>query len=281
MVFEKAFGPISPQLKKEFAKHISFDDPNLKEKYEQRNKDMEKKYNICAVANRNKAIWNGSLWGTSPINFTFNDWEPTRRKDPQKAKDLGNKAFVLAREMVNGHINVVLSGNAGVGKTSLALAMLSMLRSSGKSTLFVSVIALNRLVGEQYKFPDKANELYRLRKLMIKTDVLLLDDLGAEAGDIRKVMSSDYQGTRKDLQDLMFDVANQRYEGTKEERKESQKTGKQLIKPVRQTIVTTNNYTEELERIYGQRTISRLITKNKEHRLAFNNMEDMREANGF
>lgn len=280
-MFEKAFGPMSPQLKREFAKHFSLDDPELEERYRNRNKRMERQYNVQALANRINLMWSKSLWGSSPIDFTFDDWKPEERKNVEMAKHLGNKAYLLSREMVNGHLNVVLSGDAGVGKTSLALAMLSKLRQSGVTTLFVSVVALDQLLSDQYKFGDCEERLGRLREAMAKVDVLLLDDLGAEAGDVRKVMSSDYTGTRKDMQKLIFEVANERYEGTKAERNAARKQGRKLIKPVHQTIVTTNNITDELKRIYGERTTSRLITQMPEHRLPFNDMEDMRQVNGF
>ncbi len=54
-----------------------------------------------------------------------------------------------------------------------------------------------------------------------------------------------------------------------------------MIKPVHQTIITTNNLTDELIRIYGERTVSRLVTRDPNHRLAFNDMEDMRIKEGI
>ena len=112
-------------------------------------------------------------------------------------------------------------------------------------------------------------------------DVLLLDDLGADGGNIEKVMGKGYTGTRKDLQALLFEIVNTRYEGTKKEQRIADDNHVKLIKPVHQTIVTTNNLTDELIRIYGERTISRLVTRDPNHRLAFNNMEDMRTKEGI
>lgn len=278
MAFQKLNFNVSPEA---FAGHVDIHDPKLIERVEQRNKDMNAKWNQLNQQNKIRATWNKSLWASGEIEFTFDDWKPNERDNVKKARSLGNKAFLLTKEMVNGHLNVVMSGDAGVGKTSLALAMLDKLRLAGKTTLFVSVIALNELVSNQYEYADQKGRLYYLQKAMCKSDILLLDDFGADGGDIGKVMSDRFTGARKDMQSLMYKVANQRYEGTPKERKDAKKDGIKLIKPVHQTIITTNNMTSELERIYGQRTVSRLITRDPNHRLAFNDMEDMRAKEGI
>ena len=79
----------------------------------------------------------------------------------------------------------------------------------------------------------------------------------------------------------MFSIANNRYEGTEKERKRADEKNIKLIKPVHQTIITTNNTTDELIRIYGERTISRLVTRDPNHRLPFNEMDDMRIKEGI
>lgn len=254
---------------------------SAKEKAESRNKAMDKRRNQQNQRNKANAVWAKSLWASGEIQFAFNDWKPNERQNTAKARNLGNKAFKLAKEMVNSHFNVIMSGDAGVGKTSLALAMLDQLRKQGKEVLFVSTVALSQLVAEQYNYQDKRSRLHDLTRAMRTCDVLLLDDLGADGGSAEKVMGQGYTGTRKDLQALLFDIANNRYEGTAKERRQANKDGLKLIKPVHQTIITTNNLTEELRRIYGERTISRLVSLDPNHRLAFNDMEDMRTKEGI
>lgn len=279
MAFSKAVpGSLAIQIANIAKKHGA---NGNREEYEERNKRMEQRYNEENLQNKANAVWDHSLWDSAPIEFTFNDWKPNERKNVQKARNLGNKAYKLANEMINGHLNVVMSGDAGVGKTSLALAMLDLLRKRSKQVLFVSTVALSQLVGDQYDYNDKKDQLHLLTRAMRTCDVLLLDDLGADGGSAEKVMGRGYTGTRKDLQRLMFDVANNRYEGTKNEQEAASKAGIKLLKPVHQTIITTNNLTEELERIYGERTVSRLISKDPNHRLAFNDMEDMRQKEGI
>lgn len=269
----------NPEL---FRKHgVDVDNPNLEKDYEARNEKMERQYNLASQKNKARAIWAKSLWDSGEIHFTLSDWKPEDRDNPIKAKNLGNKAYRLAREMEHGHLNVVMSGNAGVGKTSLALAMVDMLRKSGKSALFVSTVALSQLLSDRYEYTDRQKRLEEVTRAMKECDILLLDDLGADGGNVEKVMSEKYAGARKDMQSLLFDVANNRYEGTEKERLQADKNGVELIKPVHQTIITTNNFTDELNRIYGERTISRLVTKDSNHRLAFNDMEDMRTKEGI
>lgn len=265
-----------------FRKHgVDIDNPNLEKDYEARNEKMERQYNLASQKNKSRAIWSKSLWDSGEIHFTLSDWKPEDRDNPVKAKNLGNKAYRLAKEMEHGHLNVVMSGNAGVGKTSLALAMVDMLRKSGKSALFVSTVALSQLLSDRYEYTDRQKRLEEVTRAMKECDILLLDDLGADGGNVEKVMSEKYAGARKDMQSLLFDVANNRYEGAEKERVQADKNGVELIKPVHQTIITTNNFTDELNRIYGERTISRLVTKDSNHRLAFNDMEDMRTKEGI
>lgn len=266
-----------------FAEHgVNVNDRELaKQKAKERNRSMEKLYNQQNQQNKAIAVWKKSLWASGEINFTFDDWKPNERQNTAKARNLGNKAFKLAKTMINSHLNVIMSGDAGVGKTSLALAMLDLLKQQNKSVLFVSTVALSQLVAEQYDYQDKRSRLHDLTRAMRTCDVLLLDDLGADGGSAEKVMGQGYTGTRKDLQALLFDIANNRYEGTTKERRQANKDGLKLIKPVHQTIITTNNLTEELRRIYGERTISRLVSLDPNHRLAFNDMEDMRTKEGI
>lgn len=260
---------------------VNVHDSSLAERVKDRNKQMGKLYNQQNQRNKQRVIWSKSLWDSGEIDFTFKDWKPSERQNEAKARELGNKAFKLAKAMVNGHLNVVMSGDAGVGKTSLALAMLDSLRKAGKTVMVVSTVALSQLLSDQYEYSDRKERLCYLKRAMKECDILLLDDLGADGGSAEKVMQKGYAGTRKDLQTLMFEIANNRYEGTREEQISAKRAGKKLLKPVHETIITTNNLTTELERIYGGRTVSRLISRDPNHRLAFNNMEDMRIKEGI
>lgn len=254
-----------------FKEHINVNDPNLVDKYIQRNKAMEAKYNHDVIENRIKLYRDKSLWEGAPLKFAIADWQPDKRKDTQQAKALGNKAVVLARQMVNKSFNVLMTGDAGVGKTSLAMMMAGILQSHNKTVMFVSANELRDLSADQYDYPELKMKLKDRLNFISDTDVLILDDLGAEAGN--------YENSNRispSFQRLIYSIARSRFEGTKEDQRKAAKEGRKLSHPVRSTIVTTNNIQDELNAIYGSRTVSRLITMNPEHRLAFNDMEDMR-----
>ena len=161
-------------------------------------------------------------------------------------------------------MNVYLAGNPGTGKTSLALAMVDKIRNeSGKTALFVSTDALAELYSRRFDDKQVQNRLYGLidlmqgnRQLKIEpVDVLVLDDFGTEGG-----MRTDTKSqVRVDMQKGLFSVADARF-------------GKFT------TIVTTNNKTSELQEMYNEKLLSRLITRNPEHRLTFNGMVDVRAS---
>lgn len=259
-----------------FKEHIDVNDPSLADKYVQRNKNMEAKYNRDAIKNRIKLYRAKSLWEGAPLEFAISDWQPDKRKDVEQAKSLGNKAVLLARQMVNKPFNVLMTGDAGVGKTSLAMMMAGILQKHDKTVMFVSANELRDLSVDQYDYPELKLKLKDRLNFINDADVLILDDLGAEAGNYEN-------GNRisPSFQRLIYSIARSRFEGTIEDQRKAVKESRKLPHPVRSTIVTTNNIQDELDAIYGSRTISRLITMKPEHRLAFNGMEDVRQQSNI
>ena len=219
-----------------------------------------------------------SLWGSGDTRFTFADWYPERRSNERKAREVGNKAYRLTRQVIEGmNMAVLMAGPAGVGKTSLAMAMVDMFQRAGKHTMFVSTEELTRLVDRRYTYRDSQQELWRVIEQAGKVDVLVLDDLGAEGGTYSQVNSDKFVGVRRDMQDTLFEIANARYNGTRREQREARYRGERLISPVHTTIVTTNNSPEELYRMYPERSLSRILTKDPNHQILFNGLEDMRK----
>lgn len=205
-----------------------------------------------------------SLWtGNQRLEFSFKDW----RVDLQPgdtAKEIGNRAYKLAKKMTIEPTNVFLIGGKGSGKTSIALAMLDMLRET-KSVMFVNTAELLRLITGRYDYPDFKKRLIDIERAMNEVDVMVLDDFGTEGG-IRSDLSNPkdaFKQVHKDMQEMLYRVLNARFDMNKN-------------KVARSTIVTTNNLQEQLEMMYDTKIISRLIPKNKEQRLAFNGMQDVR-----
>lgn len=154
----------------------------------------------------------------------------------------------------------MLLGPKGVGKTSIAVAMINELRTAGTNVMFVTTAELSSMMGTQYKADDIRAKLVDVERAMKEVDVLVLDDFGTEGG-----MQSDIKPVRKDMQELMYRVANARFD-------------LDTNAVCKSTIITTNNTQQQLETMYNDKLISRLVPKDKQHRLAFNAMNEVRRV---
>lgn len=236
------------------------------EERDQRERELSRLLTKQMEAQKAMVYLDKSLWPAGiPIKFTFADWKPEKQQDQQKAREIGNKACMIAKEETeNGAFNVALLGSPGTGKTSLALAIADKIKQDkGWSWMFVSTTELKALVEAQYDAYDVKQRIANVKRAMTEVNVLILDDFGTEGGLVSRIMEPGYKGAHASLQQLMYEVANARFG-----------------KSDKMTIITTNNTNQELERIYDPKIVSRLVTKNKAHRIAFNGMEDVRAMEG-
>lgn len=198
-------------------------------------------------------LWKNSVWsGDEPISFEFSDWDITRQANLSKAQAVLEQSKLMTSELKNTAYNVAFYGNPGVGKTSLAIAMLSELKRSGQSAMVLNTAELASRVSDSYIADDVKSVLREVERGAKECDVLLLDDFGTEAGSGQAM-----RPVRKDLQEFIYRVANAR-------------AGKKT------TIVTTNNTQNQLNAVYDRKIISRLITKNSDHEIIFSEMNDAR-----
>ncbi|GBG95211.1 DNA replication protein [Ligilactobacillus salitolerans] len=207
--------------------------------------------------------YNNSVWAGDELHFTFEQWNPSKQKDSQLAREIGKQAFIYAEQLKIKQFNVILLGDPRVGKTSLAMAMLDKLQKADKSIMFVSTAELAGLISNQYDFPDVKAKLQRIEKSMKKVDVLLLDDFGTEGGQVE----GKARVVRKDMQDFMYRIANARC-------KFNSNTAGHI------TIITTNNNQQEINTMYDGKIVSRLFPKpgKTSHRITFNKMGDVRNV---
>lgn len=210
---------------------------------------------------QNTEYISGSLFsGGQRIDFAFKDWDTSMQpQNVQGAKDVGNKCYMLARQMVNTPMKVLLTGAPGTGKTSLAMATLNFMAGEGFSVMVVSTMELVHLMNNSFEASDVKDRLYYVEKLMKTADVLLLDDLGTEGG-----MKKDIRSVRQDMQELLFRVANARLDLKRNE-------------PVHSTIVTTNCTTNELAQMYNEKIISRIVPHNRQQIVDFGGLQDVRK----
>lgn len=258
--FVSAFSAVNPNLMRKLQEKVGMSDMTdemLAKKKEEINRNTIDIAWKSIQQRKIKACYKLSIWsGDEEIKFKFSDWDVNKQENVEKAKQVGNEAYKLAEELKTDSFNVTLYGNSGVGKTSLAIAMMTKLRDeANKSIMVVSTAELASLLDNKYTQDDTRKRLVDIEKALKEVDVLLLDDFGTEGGAINAL-----KPVRKDMQDYLYRVANSRIQGDKT------------------TIITTNNTDEQLKIMYNAKTISRLLTKNKDHMIFFKDMQDVREV---
>lgn len=118
-------------------------------------------------------------------------------------------------EMLKNNVGIIFYGSVGTGKTFMAECIANEIRRGFFSTFTISAAQITQThVSEQ----DSAANEYTLIKLIRNSDLMIIDDLGAER-------TSEYAGER------MFKIIDERYT-----------TAKPLI-------ITTNLSPEELKKI--------------------------------
>lgn len=262
MNFTKSIGAYIDMKKvREIARRngVDVDSPSIVQSVEEYRKTTEKGWNEAVEQKKKNELSSYSLFdGDQRVTFTFSMWKPDLQKNSEKAREVGKQAFLLAKEMIEKPEKVIMVGSPGVGKTSLALAMLDKASKAGQSTQFVSSAELSSLYDLRFDYPEVKSRISRIVSAMKKVDVLVLDDFGTEAG------VNATKAVRRDLAAELEQVANARYDI------EQNKTTKS-------TIITTNNSLEELQRVYGRKMISRLVPHNARQQIIFDGLTDMRE----
>lgn len=196
---------------------------------------------------RERYMANSSFPDSIDKAFTFRDWDPSKQKDVDKAKQIARMSLDMARELKESNYNVLFFGNAGAGKTSLAIAMMNELAAT-KTTMFVSMIEWLAMKYQSFSDDRVANQVYGLEQMMKDVDVLVLDDLGKDS----------QREAKETAAKMLFQVANARTEKT--------------------TIITTNDNPKELGDKYDMATVSRLVPKNAAHIISTNGLQDVREV---
>ena len=187
------------------------------------------------------------------LDHVFKNVEPVSDEFTVLAK----KAREIAKEYAHGEkFNTVLSGQAGAGKTMLAVCILNYLRNKQPQAkcLFISVTELADLAFSKYHKEeyDKQARYNQAFKDIEECDLLVLDDLGTESS-----MTVDTSESSNTVQKMLFRIGDLMQ-------------GKRLV-------ITTNNNGDELTDMYNPKIISRLLTSNQDHILRFENVEDYRQ----
>lgn len=124
---------------------------------------------------------------------------------------------------------ILLTGQSGVGKTTLAYAIANELLSKNLSVCFVTAFEFNNLM-LRYHTSDVAKRSQYM-DFLLDCDMLIIDDLGTEP--VLKSVTKEY----------LYNVVDTRIVNGKK------------------TMITSNLNLEELMARYGERTVSRMTNK--------------------
>jgi len=191
----------------------------------------------------------------SDLKQNFNDFSVG---DSLQQMEL-DKAKQIAERISNGETgNFTFSGNAGSGKTLLAVSILNYVNTNSYKKLcyFLSFEMYMTMVKASFNDNRLKDDVQIIEMCVRDSDLLVLDDLGSETFmqhiDQRKkepTQASEF------TQEALFRFADYRKNKT--------------------NIVTTNNSSKELQSIYNSKIYSRLIAKKAENAIRFDS-RDMR-----
>lgn len=225
----------------------------VKEQIERENNKMSKE----AMANHHKRTtydWLGnlSIFSDGSIRHaTFASYI----EDEQETIENKKLARGIAGEYLKGaSYNTLFYGSVGTGKSHLSMSMLQAVNEYSvpfKKCLFVSTDELMRRIKDSFNNKQSSYTEQAMVERLIKADLLVLDDLGAETGST---------GTDKGATDYTVRTLNAIVNG-------------RMDKP---TIFTTNLSSTELTKMYDKRLMSRMFRGTKGHIIKFTDTRDKR-----
>ena len=182
------------------------------------------------------------------FSYTFKNFKA-------KAGSIESQAKQSARMIAGEYLkypdkkgNSLLYGNAGAGKTHLAMAILNAVNDNADPMVRCLFISVNKLIREMKNwFQDKTGiwSPKHVTDVVSKANLVVLDDLGAESANN---MATSF------VQDTIFDIyeSNQR------------------------VITTTNLSLDELYRTYHSRLVSRMQESDRRKVIDFSKIQDKR-----
>lgn len=190
---------------------------------------------------KDKWLWDSSL----------NNYKPVDR-ETQKALELAHRAVNALNEGETLH--VVFSGTAGAGKTTLSMGILKEVLAHDVNK-HCMIIDYQYLLEEKMRsFSDNSivKSVDKIMRDSFNSDILIIDDIGAETSRIenRKQTASDF--TIKTLNSILQARVN------------------------KSTIITTNLTGAQIKQAYGDRVASRLLAHSEGYIMAFKETKDKR-----
>lgn len=206
-----------------------------------------RKQKMIAYFKNSSEVSDKQLFGKSFSNFN------AKNGAQREALNLAKR---VVKDVVNGEpVHAIFSGATGTGKSHLAMGVLdSVLKQTGyrKKVLFIDYLELLRHLKIGFK-DDYEFRIYNQRLLgeVNEADIVVIDDLGAEAG----VSTANILPSRYNLEIV---------------------TGIFQARTNKSTIITTNLSGSSLSRMYGARVMSRIMNHLSGHVYRFDGMTDYR-----
>lgn len=187
----------------------------------EKNVELLKKEHFIRYFNQN------SLMNEDIKNATFENYEPTTSLQVEVKKLCMAYARSFSLKSGQPPKNLLIFGDTGIGKSHIAVSILKVVMEKEYSGLFISLPLLLTLIKNTYsKYDDSGLTAAEILKKMKDIDLLVIDDMGAEAG------------SNHDIQKI-FELLDSR-----------------LGKP---TIFTTNLKGDQFTETFGKRNTSRIL----------------------
>ncbi|MDR3178473.1 MAG: ATP-binding protein [Oscillospiraceae bacterium] len=172
-----------------------------------------------------------SLCSFDTLRLDFYPWEPQTKGEPSPRRRM-EKIFTFcknyAKEFSVSSKNLLFQGATGLGKTHLSLAIAKEVINKGFGVVYSSVQSIVSSLSKEKFSPKKDQDLFDSQKHISECDLLILDDLGVE-------FSNSFSNF------VIYNTIDSRI---------------MLSKP---TIISTNLSFEELEQMYSERLVSRVM----------------------
>lgn len=140
--------------------------------------------NKAAATQKLNIMHEKSLFQDETIKYVkFDTYQP----DPYEDEAHRNKSLAMdfVEKYKQGYVfNVIFTGNVGAGKSGLSVSMLKALRNLETSCLFISVRLMFEKIYDSFNNKESIYTPMYFNELLTSVDYLVLDDIGAESGNI-------------------------------------------------------------------------------------------------
>lgn len=203
------------------------------------------KYGKYRIFKARSMVGRKSLWYA-----TFDTFKAATPKESEVLAE----AKRIAGEFAGGKkFNAIFTGDAGRGKSHLAMAILQQVNEQLKeqkfSCLFININELIRVIQTSWKYPDQNHVEENIVNLMRSVDLLVIDDLGTEAGLKENSEAGNW------VQGVIYNIFNARECNT---------------------IITTNLKGGAMKTAYNDKIVSRIMENASNSVVKFDGISDKR-----